>query len=94
MAKTFLGENIGPDAKVLVTDVKVLVPEVKVLVPGCWSTGPWMCQIVSGNAAEKVRDIFEKNESLRLQLALDISECANLFVYLTLIFLAPCYHKI
>ena len=40
-AKTFLGENIGPDAKVL--------------VPGCESTGPWMCQIESGNAAGKVR---------------------------------------
>jgi hypothetical protein len=25
-----------------------------------------MCQILSGNAAGKVRDIFEKNESLRL----------------------------
>jgi hypothetical protein len=59
-AKTFLGENIGPDAK-------VLVPDVKVLVPGCGSTGPrmckyWplMCQIVPGNAAVKLRDIFEK----------------------------------
>jgi hypothetical protein len=38
-AKTFLGENIGPDVKVLVQDVKVLVPDVKVLVPGCGSTG-------------------------------------------------------
>jgi hypothetical protein len=27
-AKTFLGENIGPDAK-------VLVPDAKLLVPGC-----------------------------------------------------------
>jgi hypothetical protein len=34
-AKTFVGENIGPD-------VKVLVPDVKVLVPGCGSTGPQM----------------------------------------------------
>jgi hypothetical protein len=36
--------------------------------PGCGSTGPqmWMYQIVSGNAAGKVRDIFEKYESLRL----------------------------
>jgi hypothetical protein len=41
-------------------------PDVEVLVPRCGSTGPWMCQIVSGNAAGKVRDIFEKNESLRL----------------------------
>jgi hypothetical protein len=47
-------------------DVKVLVPDVKVLVPGYGNTGPRMCQIVSGNAAGKVRDIFEKNESLRL----------------------------
>ena len=31
-AKTFVGENIGPDVKVLVPDVKVLVP--------CESTGP------------------------------------------------------
>jgi hypothetical protein len=31
-AKTFVGENIGPDEKVLVTDVKVLVP-------GCKRTG-------------------------------------------------------
>ena len=39
----FVGENIGPDVKVLVPDVKVLVPEcgkywspdVEVLVPGC-----------------------------------------------------------
>ena len=41
-------------------------PDVEVLVPGCGSTGPWMCQIVSVNAAGKVRDIFEKNESLQL----------------------------
>jgi hypothetical protein len=41
-AKTFLGEKIGPDAKVLDPDVKVLVPDVKVLVPGCGSTGPRM----------------------------------------------------
>ena len=32
-AKTFLGENIGLDVKVLVPDVKVLFPDVKVLVP-------------------------------------------------------------
>jgi hypothetical protein len=65
-AKTVLGENIGLDAKLLVPDAKVLVPDVEVLVPGCQSTGPWMCQIVSGNAAGKVMDIFEKNENLRL----------------------------
>ena len=64
-AKTCLGKNIGPDVKVLVSDVKVLVPDVKVLVPGCGSTGPRMCQIGSGNAAGKVGNIFEKNESLR-----------------------------
>ena len=62
-ANTFLGENIGPDVKVLVPDVKVLVPDVKVLVPRCGSTGPWICHIVPGNAAGKVKDIFEKNES-------------------------------
>ena len=39
---------------------------LEVLVLGCGSTGPWMCQIVSGNAARKVKDIFEKNESLQL----------------------------
>ena len=80
-ANTFIGENIGPDVKVLIPDVKVLVSDVKVLVPGCGSTGfpdvkvlglgcestgPWMCQIVSGSGAGKARDIFEKNESLQL----------------------------
>ena len=40
--------------------MKVLVPDGNVLVPGCGSTGPWMCQIVSGKAARKVRDIFTK----------------------------------
>ena len=39
-ANTFLGENIGPDVKVLVLDVKVMVLDFKVLVPGCGSTGP------------------------------------------------------
>jgi hypothetical protein len=60
-AKTFLGENIGPDMKVLVPDVKVLLPDVKVLVPDvevliprCEISGPWMCQIVSGNSAGEV----------------------------------------
>ena len=40
-AKTFLGENIGPDVKVLVPNVKVLVPDVKVLVHGCGGTDYW-----------------------------------------------------
>ena len=35
-AKTCLGENIGPDVKVLVPDVKVLVPDVKRAGPQMW----------------------------------------------------------
>ena len=61
-----IGENIGPNVKVLVPDMKILVPDVKVLVLGCGFTGPWMCQIWSGNAAGKVRTIFETNKCLRL----------------------------
>ena len=63
-----IGENIGLDVEVLVPDVKVLVLDVKVLVPRCGSTGPRMWKywsldvevLVSGNAAEKFRDIFRK----------------------------------
>ena len=65
-AHPFLCRNIGPDVKVLVPDVNVLIPDVKVMFPGCGSIGPWMCQIVSGNAVGKGMDIFEKNESSRL----------------------------
>ena len=38
-------------------------PPVEVLVPGYGSTGPWMFQIVSGNASEVM--IFWWNPSLR-----------------------------
>jgi hypothetical protein len=58
-AKLFVGENIGRDVKVMVWDVEALVP-------GCGSTGPWMCQIVSGNVAGKIRDISERRSILRI----------------------------
>ena len=56
-----MGENIRPDVKVMVPDLEVLVPDVEVLVPGCDKLCPEMLP-------KKVRDIFEKNESLRLIL--------------------------
>ena len=65
-AKTFLGENIG-------TNLKVLVLDVKVMVPGCGSTGSqtwkyWSLDVSNcvRKCCRKVSDIFEKNESLRL----------------------------
>ena len=66
-------EYWSPDVKVLVPGCestgprmwKYWSPDVEVLDPGCGSTGPRMCQIWSGNAAGKVGNIFEKNESLR-----------------------------
>ena len=60
-AKTFLGENIGPDAKVLVPDAKVLVPDVKVLVPGCGSTGPRMWKYWSLDVSNCVRKCCRKS---------------------------------
>ena len=63
-ANTFLGENIGPDVRVLVPDVKVLVQDVKVLVPGCGSTGPWMWKYWSLDVSNCVRKCCRK--SLRL----------------------------
>jgi hypothetical protein len=41
---------------------------VELLVPGCRSTGPLIFQIGTGNAAGRVRNIFEKNESSKLIL--------------------------
>ena len=53
-ANTFLGENIGPD-------VKVLVPDVKVLVPGCGSTGPRMWKYWSLDVSNCVRKCCRKS---------------------------------
>jgi hypothetical protein len=63
IAKTCVGDKIGPDMKLLVPDVKVLAPDVEVLFPGCRSTGPWMCQIVSEKAAGKVGKLLRKVKS-------------------------------
>ena len=53
---------------------------MKVLVTGCGSTGPWMCQIVSGNAAGKVRDIFEKKLKLTADCIDKTVACHKLWI--------------
>jgi hypothetical protein len=58
--KTFVGENIGPDVKVLVPDKKVMVPDVKVLVHECGSkecvkSSPEMVQEKFGTFLRKMK---------------------------------------